>query len=370
MQFSLGNVGEFLTKLSGSLSQKEGESVVGIDIGTSSIKIVQLKEKRGAAILETYGEIALGPYAGAEVGQASNPPAEKIGEALTDLMREANVTAHTGGLAVPLSASLISVITLPTKNREDLATMVPIEARKYIPVPVSEVELDWFVIPEEEIQFLGTPKEARPTNATDVLLVAIHKQTLVRLETIAKSAAVVPKFFEIEPFSFARASYEHGTAPTMMIDFGASSTRVYIIEFGVISVSHTINRGGQDITLALSKSKGLPFNEAEAVKRAQGIGNEETGRAALDFVFSEARRILLTYQRKAGKAVSRVILVGGGAQMKGMPDVARGYFDAPLSLGSPFERVSAPAFITDVLSSAGPSFASAVGLALRALEHR
>ncbi len=370
MAFSFGGLPDFLTTLGGSLGKAESESVVGIDIGTSTIKLVQLKQQHGAAVLETYGEIALGPYSGAEVGQAVSPPAEKISEALTDLMREANVTAKTGGVAIPLSASLISVITLPTKNKEDLATMVPIEARKYIPVPVSEVALDWFVIPEEEVQFLGTPDINRPQNATDVLMVAIHKATLARQELIAKNANIVPKFFEIEPFSFARASYEHGTAPTMMIDMGASSTRVYIIEFGIIAVSHTVNRGGQDITLALSKSKNIPYNEAEALKRSTGVVGEETGQNALEFVFSEARRILQTYQRKSGKAVSRVILVGGGAQMKGLTEITRNYFDAPVSLGAPFDRVGAPAFIAQVLTGAGPSFASAVGLALRALDRR
>lgn len=370
MQFSLSGITDFFSGLSGSLSKKDGESVVGVDIGTSTIKLVQLKEKRGSAVLETYGEIALGPYAGAEVGQAVNPPAERIGEALADLMREANVTARVGGIAVPLSASLISVITLPTKNREDLASMVPIEARKYIPVPVSEVALDWFVIPDEEIQFLGSVAKDKPANSTDVLLVAIHNQTLSKFQDIAKAAALSPKFFEIEPFSFARASYEHGTAPTMLIDLGASNTRVYIIEFGIIAVSHSVNRGGQDITLSLSKSKNIPFPEAETLKRAKGIEGEEAGKAAIEYIFSEARRILLAYQRKAGKVVSRVVLVGGGAQLKGLDTVARGYFDAPISLGSPFERVAAPAFISDVLVGAGPSFASAVGLALRALERR
>lgn len=369
MAFSIKDVGQYLSKLGSVLGEKDGESAVGVDIGTSSIKIVQLRERHGSAILETYGEIALGPYASAQVGQATSPPAEKIQEALTDLIREANVTAKVGGASVPLASSLITVLTLPTKNQEDLKTMVPIEARKYIPVPVSEVALDWFVIPEEEIKFLGQQKEARPANVTDILMVAIHRQTLTRLETITKGAGITPKFFEIEPFSFSRASYEHGTAPTMMIDLGASSTRVYIIEFGVVSISHTINRGGQDITLALAKSKSIPFNEAEALKRTQGIADEDSGRAALDFVFSEARRILLTYQRKAGKAVSKVVLVGGGAQMKDISNVTRQYFDAPVLLGTPFERVQAPAFITDVLSSAGPAFASAVGLALRALEH-
>lgn len=369
MDLSIGSLKNFLQSVSSRLSEKEGESAVGIDIGTSSIKIVQLREKHGSAILETYGEIALGPYAQAQVGQATSPPTEKIQEALTDLIREANVTAKVGGASVPLASSLITLLQLPTKNQEDLKTMVPLEARKYIPVPVSEVALDWFVIPEEEIKLLGQQGAARPANVTDILMVAIHRQTLTRLEVILKGAGVTPKFFEIEPFSFSRASYEHGTAPTMLIDLGASSTRAYIIEFGIIAISHTINRGGQDITLALSKSKSIPFNEAEALKRTHGVGEEESGRNALEFIFSEARRILLTYQRKAGKAVSRVVLVGGGAQMKDVANITRQYFDAPVMLGQPFERVQAPAFIADVLTDAGPSFASAVGLALRALEH-
>ncbi|MBU6310629.1 type IV pilus assembly protein PilM [Patescibacteria group bacterium] len=366
MRFSFGELRGYLSRIGTLLGAPEGGSVVGIDIGTSSIKIVQLRESHGSAVLETYGEIALGPYAAAKVGQATAPPAEKIGEALTDLIREANVTAKVGGVSVPLASSLITLLTLPTKDTSELSTMVPIEARKYIPVPVSEVALDWFAIPEEEVKFLGTPSLGS-TTATDILLVAIHRQTLTRLESIAKAAGITPSFFEIEPFSFSRASYEHGTAPTMLIDLGASATRVYVVEFGVIGVSHTINRGGQDITLALSKSKSIPFEEAEALKRAQGVTEEESGRAALEFIFSEARRILMTYQRKAGKAVSKVVLVGGGAQMKDITALTRTYFDAPVSVGAPFSRVQAPAFITDVLTSAGPSFASAVGLALRAL---
>ena len=88
MAFSLGQVGNYLTRISGMLGEKDGESAVGIDIGTSSIKIVQLRERHGSAILETYGEIALGPYANAQVGQSTSPPADKIQEALVDLIRE------------------------------------------------------------------------------------------------------------------------------------------------------------------------------------------------------------------------------------------------------------------------------------------
>lgn len=369
MASPLSGFSQVLEKLTGAFSRKDGESVFGIDIGTSSIKVVQLAEKKGSAVLETYGEIALGPYGEAEVGQAVNPPVDKAAEALTDLMREANVSARSGGAAIPLSSSLISVITLPTKEEEQLSAMIPIEARKFIPVPVAEVTLDWFVIPEAEAEFLSASGRERNPNTTDVLLVAIHNTALQRYQDIITNASLSPRFFEIEPFSISRAAYEHGTAPTMVVDLGASGTRVYIIEFGIIDVSHTISRGGQDITRSIAQSKGLTFTEAEKQKRASGIADSESGLSTLEYIFAESKRIFLTYQRKEGKAVSGVVLTGGGASLKGITDIAARYFDAPVSIATPFERVAAPAFIVDVLKEAGPTFSSAVGLALRALKN-
>lgn len=368
MAFQLASLLKPFKELPRLFEKKDGESVVGIDIGTSSIKVVQLGEKRGSAVLETYGEIALGPYSEAEIGQAVNPPAEKIAEALSDVIREANVTSRAAGVAVPLSASLISLITLPTKDESDLAAMIPIEARKYIPVPVSEVSLDWFVIPESEAEFLAAAGRTKTPNSTDVLLVAIHNATLSRLQSVMKAANVTPLFYEIEPFSMSRAAYEHDTAPTMLIDLGASGTRVYIIEFGIIDVSHSIARGGQDITHALARSQSLSFAEAEAMKREAGLKNESVGAAALDYIFSEVRRIFLTYERREGKPISKVVLAGGGASLLGIEKIAAAYFDAPVVSASSFDRVAAPAFIADILKSAAPSFTSAAGLALRALK--
>jgi Tfp pilus assembly PilM family ATPase len=102
-----------------------------------------LRKKGGKAVLETYGELALGPYAKAEIGQATNLPTEKIIEALSDLMREkeVNITTNKCGIAIPFSSSLMSLIEMPMLPYKQLASMVPLEARKYIPVPISEVTL-------------------------------------------------------------------------------------------------------------------------------------------------------------------------------------------------------------------------------------
>src|SRR3990167_9029814 len=144
MAFSFSDI---TRKLGSAFGGSSEESVLGIDIGASSAKIIQLRASRGAAVLETYGEIALGPFGGQPIGKVVKLSPEKTAEALIDLMKEANVTARAGGVSIPFSSSLISILDFPKVDKEALKRMVPIEARKYIPIPVSAVTLDWFVIP-------------------------------------------------------------------------------------------------------------------------------------------------------------------------------------------------------------------------------
>ena len=133
---------------------KEELVVLGIDIGSSAIKIVQIRKKNGQAMLETYGELALGPYAGLGIGQAAALPLDKIVQALTDLMKEkeVNITSKKCGISIPFASSLMSVIEMPEVSPKQLAVMVPMEARKYIPVPITEVMLDWSIIPKSEVR--------------------------------------------------------------------------------------------------------------------------------------------------------------------------------------------------------------------------
>ena len=99
-----------------NLFSREGQSVLGIDIGPSSIKVVQLKKRKGRAVLETYGALALGPYGGTEVGRATHLPPEKIAEALVDLLREAKTSTKKCGLSIPMSSSLLVPIEVPTTD--------------------------------------------------------------------------------------------------------------------------------------------------------------------------------------------------------------------------------------------------------------
>jgi type IV pilus assembly protein PilM len=368
----------------------QGEPVaLGIDIGSSAIKIVQIRKKNSQAVLETYGELALGPYAGLGIGQAVVLPPDKIAQALLDLMKEkeVNITTKKCGLSIPFASSLISVIEMPDVGQKQLAAMIPMEARKYIPVPISEVMLDWSIIPRNEIRAedsqefsagsdnLSQDEVAVSTPALakiDVLTVAIHKETIARYQEIVAQAGLEAGFFEIEIFSTMRAVLDEALRPVMIMDMGAASTKLYVVERGIIRSSHTINRGSQDITAAISKSLGLTLERAEVMKRQVGLLGENKNLTdiitlTLDFIFAEVDNTLLAFEKKHNKTISKVILVGGGSALKGLAELAKNNFKTEVLSANPFSKVFAPAFLENILKETGPEFAVAIGLALRKL---
>lgn len=379
MAFSIKNIFSSL-----SLGTKGETSVIGIDIGASSAKIVQLRASRGVAILETYGEIALGPYGGQPVGKAVKLAPEKIAQALTDLMREANVTSRTGGISIPFSASLVSVISLPDVDDDSLKRIVPIEARKYIPIPVSEVTLDWFAIPREEgedsaLSAVRAKPQGAPTR--EVLLVAIHNALLEEYHTVTEGAGIGVEFYEIEIFSTVRSALGHGLAPVLVVDIGAASTKMYVVERGVVRLTHLVSLGGQQMTETLGRSMEWEFEKAERIKREIGLSgstaysvdeNERIKTALLSTlsrVSSEVNRVVLNYGQKYNKHVARVILTGSGASLPGLAAYAKQALNTEVEIANPFGHTEAPAFLEAVLRDIGPGFTVAVGLALRKLKH-
>ena len=369
-------ISEGLNSLMGAfVSDKSSKEALGIDIGSSSIKVVQLKKKNGKAILETYGVLSLGPYGNTDVGTVTNLNTDDISKALIDVMKESNVTTKTAVISIPSLSSLIFTISLPSKiDDSQLAKIIPIEARKYIPVPITEVSLDWFIIPQEA-EF--SEKEESSTGPaqipTEVLVVAIHNDTLTQYQEILKKTDLHSDSFEMEIFSNIRSSFSHELTPTMLIDFGASKTKVSIIEAGVVRVFHVVNRGSQDISRNISQSLSITFEEAEKLKRAVGLDVridprvEKIARLSINYIFADINSIVFAYEKKYNKNISKVLLVGGGSLLKGLLEVAKSNFQAEVVYSNPFSKTEAPAFLEPILEVSGPEFAVAVGLALRQL---
>jgi len=357
--------------------QKKNTSALGIDIGSSSIKAVQLQKKGNKAVLQTYGELSLGPYAGVSIGQSTSLPTEKLAQALNDLLVEKEVAISTRvcGLAIPFKASLLSVIEMPAVGERELASMVPIEARKYIPVPISDVTIDWSIVPKLEIEEIPVVKGENKMKTLDILLVAIHNNIINQYKEIISDTDLEAKFFEIEVFSSTRAILEGVQGPVMIFDMGASTTKLYIEERGLIRHSHTINRGSQDITANIARTLNISTEEAEVVKRSIGMGKtadgidlSEAASIVAGDIFSEANRFLFEFQKKTNQNIKSVFLIGGGSALRGFRDLAAQNFKVEVISGNPFEKVEVPAFLENVLRETGPEFTVAVGAALRCLQ--
>jgi type IV pilus assembly protein PilM len=361
----------FLGDIFGGLGHiaHKSKSVVGIDIGSSSLKVVQLRRDGETAVLETYGELSLGPYAGGEAGQATNLPADKIAETLKDLLRESSVTTTDAGISIPFSRSLLTLVELPYReDLEEQKTMIGLEARKYIPVPVSEVQLDWFIVPEP----LAEGEKAQ--TKMKVLIVAVHNDQLALLQGVVAGAGLAATFYEIEIFSTIRSVVDEPVLPVLVLDIGASATKVYVVEHGVVALSHNIPQGSQDVTRTIATAQGYTTLKAEAMKKEHGFSAspDTYDRKSIELIFSrifeETKRVLTQFETTHQKTISSIVLTGGGGVTKDLAMYAKEFFSVAVKVADPFGKTQAPAFMRPVLEQIGPEFAVAVGVALRKLE--
>lgn len=376
---------DIFSKIMGATGSGD-DSAVGVDIGSSAIKVVEIRKKGGRVMLETYGAIALGPYDNLDAGQVTNLSVEKTTEALKEVLKQSGAASSRPAFAIPVQLSLIFTIELPAQVKEnEISSIVNTEARKYIPLPITEVSLDYFIFPKKELSFEEmsvkentdnqNPSSLPQKEKTSVLVVATQNDAVSKYRSIILGSNMEASFFEIEIFSSIRSNFEHELSPVLLMDFGASRTKLSIVEFGMLKSFHSIERGGADISKSIAQSLNIPFTEAEKMKKEFGLyGNGADKSVAqiievhTNYIFQEANSVLLNYEKKHGRIVSKVIFTGGGSLLKGLPDVAASNFRAEITVGHPFNKVGAPAFLAKVLESIGPEFSVALGLALRKLQ--
>ncbi len=365
---------ELLTKKSmiPSLSGlfRKDSSVLGIDVGTSSLKILQIKKENERAVLETYGELSTGAYTGIEAGRAVMLMDEKVSQMIIDLKQEAGATAHRAFISMPLRYSFITVIEMPDLPDHELQDAIQFEARRYIPIPLSDVTLEWWRIA------LDTDLEqgAQRKKTVSILLAAVQREVIEKYKRMLKDAQIEFLGFEIEVFAASRALAARSRSATMLIDIGALSTKLSIVEHGMIRAVHNIERASQAFTLAISQSLGIDFKRAELMKhdigmteRPEASGIRHTITPLADSLFDEADRLRSSYRRKSGSTVDKVILLGGGSLMPGFLEYAIERMGLEVLASNPFGTLEYPAIMQPVIKKIAPSFSISTGLALRAL---
>lgn len=349
--------------------KKKNDTFLGVDIGSSSIKVVQLSMQKGVVTLDTFGEIALGPYGGKEIGHAVKLEPPKLTEALQDLLKEAQAEARTGGLSIPLKSSLVFNMKMPEVDQKQLDDMVRLEARRYIPVPISEVSLDWSVIPDNHED---EEEDEEGRKFLNILVVAIHKDTLQKYKEVADMSGVDLQFLEIETFSTIRSTVDHDKEAVIILDIGASVTKLYIVEYGVIQKSHIIGVGSQNMIKALETRRRLAnvrqdLNAGHGTALSDAMQNSQTTPVDLDRILQETKKVVLEYQKEHRKNIELAILTGGGSVLAGILPYVEKSLETEIELAHPFEKTKTPAFLDNTLRDAGPEFAVAIGLALRGL---
>ena len=355
-------------KLKGFFSSFQKENrFLGVDIGTSSIKIAQLRRERERGILETYGEISLG-----DVGRSIAVNQDKLKEAIADIIKEAKATAKSAVVSVPLRSSFLTVMKMPRLPDRELTEAIPYEARKYIPVPISDVVVDWWVLPPSGRERAESSIGSGTRSFMEVFLAAVPRDLIDKYKTVFLDTGLEIESFEIEPFSCARASLRRDLGTVLLMDFGARSVKFAIADGGAIRAAHNFEKGSQDISLTLSQSLGVDFERAEILKREVGLfhGPETEGisnviEPIVDIINSEGERFLLDWKRAGGATISKVIVSGGGAMLKNLNDSIIKKYGVEVEMANPFAKVVYPAFLEHTLTEIGSTFTNAIGLALK-----
>lgn len=346
---------------------------VGIDIGQSAIKVVQLRCAEGKVFLESYGSIELGPYGGFEAGQAVSLGDEKILEAIEDVFKASKISTKNASLSLDAASCFVSCIEIPHVEKEELNNIVPLEARKYIPIPISEVQLDFWLMPQEE------NKEGENTlHAKDkIVLAAVTNAALEKYTRIATKLGIEKPDFEIESFSFLRTAHIEAGKFFLFLDIGSRYSTVFLVKDDILLDMHVIGYGSQNSTMQLSKAMIIPIALAEENKRKYGYEGEKSSPFIKEIMqlssyplFGEVTRLLLNYERKYNQVVEGIIVGGGGARAKGLLDTMSETIHTPVRLITPFETCEIPEFFKEMTHTIGPSYAIACGLALHKIKNQ
>jgi len=347
---------------------------LGIDIGTSSIRIIELAKKKDSAQLSNYAEVQSSSFVKKpfriftknSVSLSNN----QLGEAIRLILDEAGIEAKEANLGIPDFSSFFTSFQIPVMSREEIPQAVQYEVRPYIPLPLLEVTLDWIIMEGEPSK---TPLR--------ILVVAIPNDVIVQYKEIARIAGLELKSLESEVFALARSAAWslRGSGDEQkvigLVDIGARSTTCSILEKGILKYSYTFGMGGNELTEVVAKSFNIDYNEGEKIKTAHGmLANGDTKRDVrkvlvplVDSVLEEIKEVFRNYYRQEGKEAEKVILAGGMANMAGLKEYFAQSLNKEILVANPFANISYPPMLKKTLESIGPLYTIATGLALNGI---
>ena len=331
------------------------KTVLGVDIGTSNIKIAEISFADPAtAVLATCG-VVNSPYQLSDKNDRSS--IAQIAGILKNLCLKAGVSTKRCIISLPNSAVFTSVVELPQMSHKELSSAVEFEAKKYVPLALSDVDLSWSLI--------GAPNPGQAVQK--ILLTAVPKQITKDYMEIFGLAGLEPFVGEIEALALIRSLVGSSPDNCVIIDIGSKNTGLNIIEGGLLRLSRNLNIGGETITKKIAQTLNVSFLRAEQFKRDFGVTGgtflPETVKPVLALIKNEVKQLLTIFQSHSAQ-LNKIILAGGGANLPGIVDFFSD-LGVPVSLGNPLETVGYSKQLEEVLKRYALSLPIAIGLALR-----
>ncbi len=342
---------------------------LGIDIGTTSIKIVEIKRTGRFYELKNYSLFSLSDLASVsqDFSQEIATPSFRLtdseaSEILQSMMHEAGIRMQNAAFSIPVSSSFFVVVDFPVISKEEIRRAIPFQARQFIPIALSEVVLDWKILEG------GMTKE---TSRIPVLLVAVPKEVISRITRIAKLTGLELRHLEVETFSLVRSLLEGDAGPTLLIDIGGNNTNITVVAGGDIYLSHNVDVSGETVTRAVSSSLGVDIRRAAELKATLGITARGAEREISESIFSivdkvahEVSRVLARHKQKWGSNVSKFVVTGGSANLPGLINYFVQRFGLEVVRANPFHALTYPQVLSPTLGEIAPRFGVAVGLAM------
>ena len=351
---------------------------IGIDFGTSSIKVVELSYKDQKAHLENYGvvDLNLANHAEDKAGIKAASYEQKLNNALKELLVKMNLKSGSACVSIPGFSGLITIIELPEMEKDELAKAIKFEAHKYIPSSLDEIAMSWEVIDRtisEKADAQAPGKGPNIAKKIKVLLVAAPKRDIEHYDRLVSGSELEVNAIELETFSIARSLVGDEQGTFFIIDIGSRATNIILVEGGIVSVNRNIDAGGSEITNAISESMSISRGRAEIFKKGDKdfLNTTETPLVipVLELITGESRRILSAYKEKnKGVELSGVFLSGGTAKMKGMAEYFSHSLGVNVVVGNPWRQISYPIELKPLVDGLGCLFSAALGLALRGME--
>ncbi len=351
--------------------------LLGIDIGTVGVKVVELTLEKEKPRLTTYGY--------AEITSIQNDLSlllepDKIANMIKSICKDAGVRAKKAIAALPASEVFHTIISIPIPSSplEDLRPAIEAQAKKVFSLPLEEMVLDSVVLDKEALKNAGKNEGAAASEGKErfirIFLTGAPKKLIQKYLDVFTKAGIELVSLETEVMSLVRALVSEENAQIMIVDMGGKRSNVIIADEGIPFLTRGIKGGGEEITRALAKNMGISEADAEVAKRDLGYGVQELPKPlqeALQPMVHEMRYALQMYADQAfhdHKTVEKIFITGGSAHLPGIDAYVTAALNVNVYIGDPWARIATAPEAREILEEVGPRLCVAAGLALRITE--